>query len=417
MSQTSSVIVIGGGAIGLSAAYFLRKEGYAVSVIDKGDMGSGCSLHNAGLVVPSHYVPLAAPGMIAQGMKWMFNPSSPFYIKPRLDPDFLSWVWKFRASCTKAHVERSMALLRDLHLASFSLYEELATHAEFGLTKRGFLMLYLAEKGKHECEEMAEMAKQLGIRADLVDREGAESLQEGMRVGAKGGLFYPGDGHLTPDRFVHSLADYLKTIGVVLKPSTEAKGFKRVNGTIKALTTSAGELVADQYVMAAGSWSPGLGKSLGIKIPVQAGKGYSITITRSSPNPPVPMVLTEARVAVTPFGNRLRFAGTMELAGVDLSITERRVQAILHSVPRYLPDIAAPTEGMNGTVWAGLRPCTPDGLPLIGRPRTLENLIMATGHAMIGTSLAPITGKLVSEIAANKAPSIDCSALAPDRFN
>ena len=417
MSHECDVLVIGGGTIGLSAALYLRSEGYTVSVIDKGEIGSGCSLHNAGLIVPSHFVPLAAPGMITRGMKWMFNPNSPFYIKPRLDLDFLSWVWKFRSSCTHEHVERSNTLLRDLHLASFGLYEQLAGNVDFGLSKRGFLMLYLNEKGKKECEEMAEMGERLGIRADLVDRAGAEKLQNGIRVSAIGGLFFPGDGHLTPDRYVHALAGYLKTLGVALYPSTEAKGFKRTGRAIVSLTTNEGEFVAKQYVIAAGSWSPGLGKNLGIKIPVQAGKGYSITVTRTSPNPPVPMVLTEARVAVTPFGDRLRFAGTMELAGIDLSITSRRVQAILNSVPRYLPDIAAPEEGRNANAWAGLRPCSPDGLPLLGRPRAFENLILATGHAMIGTSLAPITGKLVSEIAANKGLSIDCRALDPDRFN
>ncbi len=268
MKTETDVLVIGGGAIGVCSAYYLSKQGRAVAIVEKGDIGSGSSYGNAGLIVPSHSTPLAEPGMISKGIKWMFNPESPFYIKPRFSCELISWLWKFWRACSKRQMNRSIPVIRDLK----------------------------------------------------------------------------------------------------------------------------------------------------IKLPIQPAKGYSVTFKRPPGCSRIPFVLAEAKVALTPLGDALRFAGTLELAGLDLSINMRRVQAILKAVPGYLPDIH-PENLERIEIWRGLRPCTPDGLPFLGRPMAYDNLILAAGHAMIGISLSPITGKLVSQLAANERPLIDLAALNVERFD
>lgn len=417
-NKHNNVLIIGGGAIGLCSAYYLQQAGAQVTVIDKGEFGHGSSWGNAGYVCPSHFVPLASPGIISQGLKWMLSPTSPFYIKPRLEWDFLSWAWKFRQSCTMEHVRRAMPLLRDLGSASLELYRELATRNEFDFdwTTRGLLTLYRTERGRANCEEEAEHAHHLGVAATLLNRAGLQQLEPHVEIRADGGLYFPDDCHLTPSKFVVGLAKHLEANGVRLLTNTMVSGFKVQGNRVVEATMSSGSLKADEFVLAGGSWSPKIVRSLGIRLPMEAGKGYSITYECKDGKPRIPLILTEARVAVTPMGNTLRFAGTMEIAGLDLSITKRRVDAILLSLKNYFGGFDN-LRASEGEVWAGLRPVSPDGLPYIGRFKSYSNLIAATGHAMIGVSLAPVTGKLVAEIATNEMPSFDLSLLNPDRFS
>ncbi len=425
MNNNTEVVIIGGGAIGLCSAYYLSKAGAQVTVIDKGEFGHGSSLHNAGYVCPSHFIPLASPGIISQGLKWMLSPTSPFYVKPRFDLDFMSWAWKFRQSCTAENVQRAMPLLRDLGNASLELYKEFAAMDAFDFewTPRGLLVLYRTEKGKHHWEEEAELSHKLGIEAKLCDRVGLQSLEPNVEMRADGGLYFPGDCHMTPAKFVRGLAKHLEANGVSLLKNTTVSGFSvrspsdKVQGNkIVEVKTSNGDFSADEFVLAGGSWSPTIARELGITLLVQAGKGYSVTIQRKESKPLIPLIFSEARVAMTSMGDTFRAAGTMEIAGLDLSITQRRVDAILNSIPNYIGGVTA-ADFKSGEVWAGLRPVSPDGLPYIGRFKSYPNLIAATGHAMIGMSLAPITGKLVSEIAMNQKSSIDLSLLNPDRFS
>ncbi len=414
----SNVVIIGGGAIGLCSAYYLNKAGASVTVIDKGEFGHGSSLHNAGYVCPSHFIPLASPGTISQGLKWMLSPVSPFYVKPRLERDFISWVWNFKKSCTDENVRRAMPLLRDLGNASLDLYEEFAAMKAFDFewTPKGLLILYRTERGRHDCEEEAGLAKEIGINARLLDRPSLQRLEPNVEMRAEGGLYFPDDCHMTPAKFVEGLAKHLEAGGVRLLKNTEVSGFKIEGKRVVGVATSAGDLSADEFVLAGGSWSPNIVKKLGIRLLVQAGKGYSVTIPRKENKPAIPLIFAEARVAVTPMGDTIRFAGTMEIAGLDLSITRRRVDAILNSIPNYIGGFEK-SDFAGAEPWAGLRPVSPDGVPYIGRFSSYSNLIAATGHAMIGISLAPITGKLVSEIATNAKPSFDLSLTSPDRFS
>jgi D-amino-acid dehydrogenase len=418
MSKDGHIIVIGGGVIGICTAYYLWTAGRQVTVVEQGEVGSGCSFANAGYVCPSHFIPLASPGMLARGLRWMLNPESPFYVKPRCNADVLTWLWKFRSACNENRATRAMPLLRDMNLESVALFKELSSMPglDFGFRPNGLLMLYNSAEGEHEETGMAKKATRLGVEARLMSKDEINHLDPGLQVTARGGVYYPGDGHMDPARFVQGLGLFLQQQGVKVCPFTEVLGLERHEGRITGVRTTQGNLAADEFVLAGGSWSPGIVRPLGISIPVQPAKGYSVTTDSPPRKMSIPSILTEARVAVTPLGDSLRFAGTLELAGLDLSINMRRVHAILNAVPRYLADFN-PRDYMNIKPWAGLRPCSPDGLPYVGRFRSCENLIAATGHAMLGLSLAPVTGKLVAEIVEGKTPSIHLTLLDPDRYN
>lgn len=416
MKNQSDVIIIGAGAIGVCTAYYLNRAGLAVTVLEKNDVCSGCSYGNAGLVVPSHFIPLAAPGVVAKGLKWMFNPESPFYIKPFPDFRLLTWLWRFARASNHKRMQKSMPLLRDLSFASRDLYQELAEadHAGFELYTKGLLVLYKSGKGAEECRQMIRMAETLGIEAEGVDEARIAQLDANIRTPAKA-VYFSQDAHVNPHQFVQFLREHVQSRGVEIHTNTEVTGFETTGEMITKVRTSKGEFTAKDLVLASGSWSSSLLNSLGTKFPAQPGKGYSITFNGIQNIPHIPVLCTEAKVAVTPMGDRLRYGGTMELSGLDLSINQRRVNAILTAVPEYLPAMASNT--LDGAeIWSGLRPCSPDGLPFIGRFDKWPNLIAATGHAMIGISLAPITGKLVSEIVLNRQPSIDIGALRVERF-
>ncbi|HCV43296.1 MAG TPA: hypothetical protein DGH68_07410 [Bacteroidetes bacterium] len=417
MAKDNGVVIIGGGAIGLCTAYYLLQQGVKSTIIDKGEMGHGSSLHNAGYISPSHFVPLAAPGIISQGLRWMLNPVSPFYVKPRLDLDFIAWAWKFRNSCTQENVERAAPLLRDLSTASSALFEEMAKSngMDFEFMKKGLLVLFRSERGRAAMMEEAGMAHKLGVGALFLERRDIQKLVPETEIRADGGLFFPDDRHITPAKWVADLTRYLEANGVQMLQNTEVKGMVVSNNGITAVRTSDGEIRGEEFVLAGGAWSPEIVRGLGLKLPVQAGKGYSITINRSNRKPLIPMILTEARVALTPMGNTFRAAGTMEIAGLDLSITQRRVEAILTAVPKYIGGFTL-DDFKQGEVWAGLRPVSPDGVPFIGRFSRYNNLVVATGHAMLGITLAPVTGKIIADVISGSKPQFDMTLLHPDRF-
>ncbi len=413
----TEVLIIGAGAVGICAAHYLSSRGRQVAVLDKGEVCSGCSHGNAGLVVPSHSIPLAAPGVLAKGLRWMFNPESPFYIKPRLDPELFSWLWRFGRACDADRARRAVPLLRDLSLESARLFAELEAlpGVDFGFEQRGLLTLYQNAKGLEEGRQQGEVLAEAGIGVRLLNPAQVRELEPVACGPMAGGIFYPQDAHLIPGRFVRGLARHLQEKGVGIHTGAEVLDFAMEGQRIAKVKTSKGEFVADEIVLASGSWSRAVARHLGLKLPIQPAKGYSITVKRPPQSPTIPLVLGEAKVGVTPMGESLRFAGTLELAGFDLSVNQRRVGAIRRAVPRYLPDLA-PEKLEVQEVWSGLRPCTPDGLPFLGRPRGFENLVVAAGHAMIGVSLSPITGELVARIASGEETRLDLGLLRVERF-
>ncbi|WP_138993901.1 FAD-binding oxidoreductase [Larkinella sp. C7] len=409
--------IIGGGVIGLCSAYYLDKAGYKVTVFDQNTLTDGCSFGNAGMIVPSHIIPLAQPGMMAKGLRMLLRSTSPFYIKPRLSADLLRWGWLFYKHSTPGHVERAIPALRDISLLSKKLYQELARTdgLSFGWQEDGLLMLYKTAAAEHEMAEEAEVANRAGIEARQLSGVQVQDLEPDARVDVRGAVYYPGDAHLNPGQFIRSLVAYLKNRGVALLENQSVSGFGRSGSRITSVRTVSAEHSIDEVVMAAGAWSPSLMRLLGISLPLQGGKGYSFMLRNQRPNIRVPAIMLEARATATPMGADLRFAGTLEVAGTDLSVNMNRVRGIVNSIQNYYPDLPAQLPEVS-KVWSGLRPCSPDGLPYIGRVSGFENLTLATGHGMMGVSLGPASGKLVADCLDNRTPAMELGPFNPDRF-
>ena len=417
-SETRSTFVIGGGVIGLSTAYYCARRGHRVTLIDcNPEQRDGCSFGNAGMVVPSHFVPLAAPGMVALGLKWMWNPESPFYIKPRLDRELILWAWKFMRAANARHVARSAPLIRDLSFASRACFEELAAlpDNDFGLVQKGLLMLCKTQKSLDHDAVYAKQAIELGVPAEVLDAKRVAMLDPDVTMDIAGGIYFPKDCHLSPNRFMAGLKRQCDALGVRFVWSSEVAAFTQDGARIAGVRTASDGFVADEIVLCGGAWSPLVGSQLGLELPMQAGKGYSLTVAKPRELPRLCSIFTEARVAVTPMGGTLRFGGTMEIAGLNQDINPVRVQGIIKAVPKYFPKFT-PDDFAGIHPWRGLRPCSPDGLPYLGRTAKFTNLTIATGHAMMGLSLGPITGKLVSEILCGEKPSFDLTMLNPDRY-
>ncbi|MCW5912582.1 MAG: FAD-dependent oxidoreductase [Cyclobacteriaceae bacterium] len=409
--------ILGGGIIGLSSAYYLTKAGHEVTVIDRGNLSDGCSHGNAGMIVPSHIIPLAAPGMIAKGIRWMFNATSPFYVKPRLNLDLLRWGYQFYKHANHNHVNAAIPALKELSLYSKVHYQQLANELpfDFGYAERGLLMLYQTAETEHEEAETAAIANAHGIKAQVLSAEEVQQLEPDVKVTVRGGVYFPGDAHLTPHNLMQQLIPYLKEQGVTFLTNTIVNDFVTEHAKIKSVVTSSGEYPFDEVVLATGSWSGTVAIKLGITLPMQAGKGYSFLVKDIEKNTRIPSIFLEARVAVTPMGNDLRFGGTMEITGVNHNISMNRVKGIADAIPRYYPDMKVPVPKVEN-VWHGLRPCSPDGLPYLGRSQKIRNLIFATGHAMMGLSLGPGTGKIVADLVSGQQPEVNMQPFDPERY-
>jgi len=412
------IAIIGGGIIGLSCAYYLHKAGHRVTVYDDGNLKDNCSNINAGMIVPSHIIPLAAPGMIAKGIRWMFDSKSPFYVKPRLNGKLIKWGLKFYSYANKEHVAKSIPLLKEIGLLSKSLYQELnsAKIFDFGYQERGLMTLYKSKEIEREESEAAHLSNKNGVEAHILSLSEIQKMEPEVKVNARGGVYFTGDAHLIPQLLIANLLHYLEKNGVTIHANTKVIDFSTEKDKVKTLELSDDELTFDEYILATGAWSGIFSAKLHIDLPMQGGKGYSFTLQNGKPNVHIPTLLLDGRVAVTPMGNDLRFGGTMEINGTDLSVNMNRVKGIAQTIPDFYPElnIALPTEQ---EVWSGLRPCSPDGLPYLGRSKKYKNLVIATGHSMMGVSLGPATGKLVSEIIDEQKTSMNIAAFNPERFS
>ncbi len=409
------IVVIGGGIVGLSSAYFLKLEGHDVVVLDKGTISEGASFVNAGYLTPSHIVPLAAPGMISKGLKWMLNSSSPFYIKPRLDADLISWCWKFMRSCSKKHVERSLSVIKNINELSKEIYHGMHKSIDFNfhLEDRGVLMAFQTDEAAEGEYSVMKAAQKLGLDVSLLNAEEVNVLQPNIKMNIQGAYHYHCDAHSTPRVFMEELVKNLKLKKVQIHTQTLVESFKTQGKKITAVKTNQGDFEADEVVFAAGSWTEELLKLLQIRLSVQAGKGYSINVEAPT-DISMPAILMESKVAVTPMQGFTRFAGTMEISGINHHIQMNRVNAIAKAVNNYYPKLKISLEDQQNAK-CGLRPLSPDGLPFIGRHSSCSNLVLATGHAMMGWSLGPGTGKLVSEIISDKKLSMPIHMFSPER--
>ncbi len=409
--------VIGGGIVGWSTAWYLRKAGFEVTVLEKEARSEGCSYGNSGIIVPSHFIPLAAPGVIEKGLKWMFDAKSPFYIKPRMDLELLQWLWRFYWSCTADQVKRAMPVLLELNTLSKSLYEEIAKEEgfDFFIEKKGLMMLFKTSGAKKEEEMIVEKAGLLGMNAQMLDARQVSDFHPEMKLDVLGASYFPSDAHIHPNQFMQQIRARSLERGIQQLTNAAVQDFETQKGQVTTIITSDGRKHrVEQVVLAAGGWTAILARRLGIRLLLQGGKGYSITLNGQSAKPGMPVILTEAKVALTPLQDQLRIAGTLEIGGLDHKIHLKRMEGILESVPRYFTNLR-PGMPPHEQIWHGFRPCTPDGLPFIGRHPKYQNLVLATGHAMMGMSTGPATGLLVSEMLQEKKTSMSIALFDPVR--
>jgi len=414
----SKVIVAGGGVIGLCAAYYLHKGGHEVVVIERGDIQRGTSFGNAGYVSPSHFIPLASPGIVAKGLQWMLSASSPFYIKPRLDLDLIKWGLTFWRRSSKSFMEKNIPPLNEiLHLSralTSDMRDELGNH--FRMEELGCFMLYKsATTEKHEIE-LAKEAASLGIETKIFDAKGVQEMEPEVEVNVRGGILYPIDCHLHPGDLMQTIYNYLQSNGVQFQLNTAIEGFEKVGRKVSKVITDKGDFTADEFVLATGSWLPIVTKYLGVELLLQAGKGYSMTFENIERNLRQPAILVDDRVAMTPMGGDLRMGGTMEISGLQSPMLIKRVQSIFNAAKNYYPNLPVSFPSSE-KIWWGWRPLSPDGLPYIGRHSKFDNLVLSGGHAMLGLSLAAATGKLVEEIIGGKKSSMDITAFNVERYN
>ncbi|PTX63026.1 D-amino-acid dehydrogenase [Kordia periserrulae] len=411
------IVIIGGGIIGLCCAYYLQQDGHQVTIVDKSDLSSGASFVNAGYITPSHIIPLAAPGMITKGLKWMFDASSPFYIKPRLEADFLRWSWLFKKSATAKHVEKSIPIIKDINLLSRELYVDMKNSGDFDFhfERKGLLMCYQTDKEGEAEWNMGKRAISEGLHVQNLTKEEVKKLEPNVDFNIKGAIYFDSDAHMTPTNFMPQLIALLQQKGVQFYTDETITNLEFSADKIVAVQTSKRTLKADEFILSAGSWSSILAKKLRIQIPLQAGKGYRIDVSEDT-KITMPAILAEAKVAVTPMQGFTRFAGTMELGGINHNINKIRVNAIAKAAETFYNGLKIPKTSIENAA-CGLRPCSPDGLPYIGKTSNYKNITIATGHAMMGWSLGPATGKLVSELIGAKPTSMKLEGFEVERFS
>jgi D-amino-acid dehydrogenase len=413
-------IVIGGGIIGLSSAFYLSKSGWEVTVLDKGDFSDNCSYGNAGYICPSHFTPLATPGIVKKGLKWMWNSRSPFYVQPRFDWDLINWGLKFIRIATPHHVELSAKPLLDIALISQQEYESWLKIPgfDFAYEHKGLLEIFQTEEGEEHAHHTWEKAIELGLKDSvMLSADELRQLEPQAEIDAKGALWFKCDAHCYPNKLMANLLAYLKNKGVQLVTGAEVTGFEKSGNKVSKIITGAQHFAADEVVLATGSWGKKTAALLGVKIPLMPGRGYSVTLENSPYKLNYPSVLVEGRVAITPMnGNKIRFGGTMEITSHKTPPRMSRVQGMLDAVKRYYPKFDIPLPPMQ-QVWYGYRPCSADGLPYLGRVNKISNVVVATGHSMLGLSLGAGTGKLVDEIINNKTTAMDIRPFRVERFS
>lgn len=411
------VTIIGGGVIGLHCAYYLQKDGHSVTIIDRGDITTGCSFGNMGYFSPSHFIPLASPGIIAEGIRYMLKSSSPFYIKPRLNRDLLQWAYQFWKRSNAATVLQNAPHLNNILQLSRHLLNDIRADIgdSFLMEEKGCLTMCREQKALDHEFQLADEAEKFGLKVQRLNKNEVQELEPALELNVTGAVLFKDDCHVNPGKFMIALKDYLQNKGVQFQLNTTVVGFEKSGHKVSAVLTDKGKFDCDEVIIATGSWLPVVAKMMGVILLLQPGKGYSYTYDHVQSNIHYPAILVEGRCAMTPWGHQLRIGGTMEISGINENILPKRMKGIYESVKSFFPDLKIDPPPVD-KIWHGLRPVTPDGLPYIGRPAHLQNVVIAGGHAMVGVSLAPGTGKLVSEIIERKNTAVDINAFSLGRF-
>jgi len=417
MATKTDVLIIGGGSIGLNAAYYLLKAGRHVTIVESKKVAAGSSSGNAGHIVPSHIVPLAAPGIIGTALKWLLKPeTSPFGLRVSVDPAYLSWLLQFALACSEANVQRGIPPLKALGLLSAQNFSKLMAEERFDCFYReeGMIFLYQTASALAGGQHEAEILHKHGLLAEVLSAEAVRAAEPAARPEILGGVRFPGDASINPGHFLSLLAQRVRARGATIYEDTPVMRLESSGNKIVRVTTASEVFEPEVVVLAAGAWSPVVARGLGFSLPIQPARGYSLTMRAPKLMPRNSLLLGERRVAVTPMGDLLRFTGRLELSALDTTVSAKRIAGIERAVREYLV-IDEKLDVIEK--WAGLRPTTPDGLPVIGFSPRHQNLLLATGHAMLGLSLGPGTGQVVAELTTGRQPSIDLTPLRIERFN
>jgi len=411
----SDVLIVGGGVIGLASAYELSRAGASVILIDKSDPGYGCSYGNAGWITPCFSMPLPMPGMLLKSIGWLTDPESPLYIKPEFSMTLFRWLLRFLLSMNRKQMLASVDALTAISKQSLELYKKLAleTDKPFSFEQNGLFMVAQSEDGFRYARTEMELVARSGIPGRILGEEEARAFEPAITKRIKGGVFFSEEAHAEPLQVTQTLAHEAQKAGARIISKAEVIDFQLGPRGIATARTTRGIFTADQFVLATGSWSPRIAETLGLNVPVLGGKGYAIITDPLTPNPQRPMMLVEKKVAVTPRNGTLRLAGTLELVNQDETFTSRRVEAIVRGAREFMN---VPQDIRYHEIWRGLRPCTPDGVPIIGRTARYPNLILATGHQMLGLQSAPGSGKLVADLALGRTPDVDPHPFRATRF-
>lgn len=416
MAHTKAdVLIIGGGVIGISCAYYLSLQGVKATVIDKSEPGLGCSYGNAGWITPCFALPLPLPGMLIKSLKWLADPMSPLHIQPKPSLLLFRWMFRFLRSMNWKTAHRSIQALTEISKFSLSEYSRMSQEfgTDFGFSQKGLLLVGLTSEGVQAAAQEQELVGNYGIPGTRLDEAQVKELEPALTGPLTGGVYFPNEAHCEPLAFVRSLAQKAKENGVEIVSGAEVFDFEVGSRKIHSVRTTRGSFYADQFVLATGSWSNAIARTLKIRVPVLGGKGYALIVKPFDPKPQIPLMLIEKKIAVTPRKDSVRLAGTLELVNLDFSINPKRVDSIIAgsqlcmNVPKELEVLE---------LWRGLRPCTPDGVPVIGYSSHFSNLILATGHQMLGLQSAPGTGKLVADLVTRVQPQFDPAPFCAERF-
>jgi len=411
------IIIVGGGVNGLCAAYYLQKNNFEVTVIDSGDISNNCSFGNMGFLSPSHFVPLASPGIISEGLKYMLSSTSPFYIKPRLNLSFIQWALKFYQSSNQKTVEKNAPHLSQLLNLSRRLMNEIKDDIGdvFDMEEIGCMMMCHSQKAFEDELKLMDGARKFKLEVEVLNREELQKREPDVELDIYGALLFKDDAHIHPGKFMVAMKNFLQKKGVNFQLNTSVTGFKKNRKKVEEVVTDKGTFKGEEIIISAGSWLPQVAKMAGINLLLQGGKGYSYTYDNVEKNIRYPAILVDGRCAVTPWNRMLRIGGTMEFTGNNSNVLLKRMEGIFNSVKRFYPGLKIEFPPKE-KIWTGLRPVSPDGLPYIGKAEPYENLLISGGNAMLGISEGAAAGLIISDIVEKRSTPIDISAFKVGRF-
>lgn len=417
-TNNKKAIVVGGGVNGLCTAYYLHKDNYDVTVMDSGDITDNCSFGNMGFLSPSHFIPLASPGIVSEGVKYMMSSTSPFYIKPRLNLPFLQWAFRFYRNSNQKMVEKNSPHLSEILNLSRKLMNDIREDIgdSFLMEEIGCMMMCHSKQAFEEELKVADAGRKFNLNVEILEREELQRHEPDVELDIYGAVLFKDDAHIHPGRFMLALKAYLEKSGVNFQLNTIVNGFKKENRVVKEVLTDKGSFSADHVIITAGAWLPKLSKMLGIHLLLEGGKGYSHTYKHIEKNIKYPAILVDGRCAITPWKHELRIGGTMEFSGLNDKVLMGRVEGIYKSIKKFYPGLDIPFPEKD-KIWTGLRPVTPDGMPYIGKSPKVKNVVFGGGHAMLGISEGAATGQIITDILEGRNSSIDISAFDVDRFN